>query len=169
MAQPNPVQGWFQAIDTDRSGHLDGKEIQKALQMGGLNFELTDIDAMLRAFDTQGNRSLDLAEFTRLHEFLTSVSQSFQYFDQDRSGSLAGAEVHRALQHAGFQLDDAVVQVMMKKHDPDRSGSMSLPEFIKMTLFLQSCVRAFSAFDPQRRGKVEFTFPQFVYAASHVA
>lgn len=28
------------------------------------------------------------------------------------------------------------------------------------TLFLQSCVRAFSAFDPQRRGKAEFTFAQ---------
>lgn len=60
----------------------DATEIQRALQMGGLHFDLTDIDAMLKAFDTEGNRVLDLNEFTRLHEFLTTVSQSFQQHDQ---------------------------------------------------------------------------------------
>lgn len=51
---------------------------------------------------------------------------------QDRSGSLAQGEVKAALQHAGFALDDAVVGVMVQRHDPDHSGTMNLPEFIKL-------------------------------------
>lgn len=35
------------------------------------------------------------------------------------------------------------------RHDPDKKGAMSMSEFIRLTLFLQSCVRSFSAFDPQ--------------------
>jgi len=34
---------WFESIDTDRSGHLDAKELQRALALGNLNFTLTDV------------------------------------------------------------------------------------------------------------------------------
>lgn len=55
---------------------------------------------MLRAFDAQGNRSLDLTEFTRLHEFLSTVSASFQYFDQVRQDVYSRRNTtNHALQH----------------------------------------------------------------------
>ena len=39
-AQQSALQQWFQAVDTDRSGRISTQELQKALQMGGLNFSL---------------------------------------------------------------------------------------------------------------------------------
>lgn len=70
--------------------------------------------------------------------------------------------------HAGFNLDPPVVTAMMTRHDPDNNKAMSLDEFIRMCLFLQSCVRTFTAFDPQRTGRVTLDFGQFVYAAAHI-
>ncbi len=58
---------------------------------------------------------------------------------------------------------------MMSRHDPDNSGTLSLDEYIRMCLFLQSCVRTFTAFDQQRTGRITLDFNQWVYAASHVA
>uniref|UniRef100_A0A7S0X1H2 EF-hand domain-containing protein n=1 Tax=Chlamydomonas leiostraca TaxID=1034604 RepID=A0A7S0X1H2_9CHLO len=165
----DPLIGWFNSIDTDKSGELDANELQRALALGNLQFGLTDVDAMVRAFDTTGRRKLNLQEFSRLHAFLTSVQNSFAYFDQDRSRTLASNEVNQALRHAGFNLDPPVVQAMMSRHDPDNNNQMSLDEFIRMCLFLQSCVRTFSAFDAQRTGRITLDFGQFVYAASHIA
>lgn len=38
-----PSLQWFASIDTDRSGHLDARELQRALAMGNLNFNLSDV------------------------------------------------------------------------------------------------------------------------------
>lgn len=163
------IASFFTAIDTDRSGFLDAKELQKALAMGNLNFGLTDIDQMVRAFDVKGSRNLNIQEFCKLHEFLGSVTLSFNYFDSNKSQALNLDSVVKALQHAGFTMDPPVVQAMFKKHDPNNSNTLSLDEFIRLCLFLQSCVRTFGAFDAQRTGRVTLDFNQFVYAASHIS
>uniref|UniRef100_A0A7R9V5W6 EF-hand domain-containing protein n=1 Tax=Chlamydomonas euryale TaxID=1486919 RepID=A0A7R9V5W6_9CHLO len=124
---------------------------------------------MVRAFDTRGSRSLNVQEFQKLHEFLNSVTASFNYFDADRSRALTLSETVNALRHAGFNMDPPVVQAMFKRHDPNNSGTLSLDEYIRLCLFLQSCVRTFSAFDAQRAGRITLDFNQFVYAGSHIA
>eukprot|EP00879_Flechtneria_rotunda_P033938 GHRR01037853.1.p1 GENE.GHRR01037853.1~~GHRR01037853.1.p1 ORF type:complete len:129 (-),score=20.24 GHRR01037853.1:216-602(-) len=95
------LKAWFDAIDTDRSGRLDAKELQRALALGNLNFGLNDVDQMVRAFDTSNARSLGYEEFQRLHIFLVNVQNSFQTFDRDRSGKLTPDEVTNALRQAG--------------------------------------------------------------------
>ncbi|GIL47881.1 hypothetical protein Vafri_4511 [Volvox africanus] len=168
MTMPN-IQQWFASIDIDRSGELDVNELQRALSLGNLNFGVSDVDQMIRAFDTRGRRRLSFQEFQRLHEFLVNIQSSFEYFDADRSRTLQVNEVQQALRHAGFQLDNPVLAAMMSRHDPDNSGTLTLDEYIRMCLFLQSCVRTFTAFDPQRSGQIRLDFNQWVYAASHVA
>lgn len=39
---------WFGSVDTDRSGQIDVKELQRALAMGGLNFSLAVVAHMIR-------------------------------------------------------------------------------------------------------------------------
>jgi len=55
-------------------------------------------------------------EFAKLHSFLTSVQQSFTYFDRDRSNTLEINEVLQALKHAG-----ASVCVGCQSSSPDIS------------------------------------------------
>ncbi|KAG1662375.1 hypothetical protein FOA52_006637 [Chlamydomonas sp. UWO 241] len=168
-ADPNAVAMWFRSIDTDGSGFLDARELQQALAKGNLHYGLTDTDTMVRAFDTRGSRSLSTAEFQKLHEFLNSVTSSFNYFDTDRSRALSANEVISALKHAGFHMDPPVVQAMFKRHDPNNTNTLSLDEYIRLCLFLQSCVRTFGAFDTGRSGRITLDFNQFVYAGSHIA
>eukprot|EP00882_Tetradesmus_deserticola_P001849 GHRQ01001983.1.p2 GENE.GHRQ01001983.1~~GHRQ01001983.1.p2 ORF type:complete len:170 (+),score=46.16 GHRQ01001983.1:152-661(+) len=167
MGDPQ-LQAWFDAIDIDHSGRLDSKELQRALAMGNLHYGLNDVDQMVRAFDVGRSRSLDFSDFCRLHYFLVNVQNSFQTFDRDRSGRLTPDEVEHALQQAGFQLDGPAMMAMISKFDPDNSGSLSLDEYIRTCLFLQTAARTFDAFDPERSGQVHLRFNQFVYAASHV-
>jgi hypothetical protein len=43
---------------------------------------------MVRAFDSNASRTLGFDEFTRLHNFLINVQQSFHTHDKDKSGRL---------------------------------------------------------------------------------
>jgi len=169
MAAPDPVVvSWFQSVDTNNGGTVDAAELQRALALGGLNYDTTCTGVMIRAFDSSGKGALNLEEFTRLHHFLTSVNQSFYTFDSDRSGQLSTSEVHNALQQAGFKMDPPVLAAALKRHDTSKSGNLHLTEYIQLCLMLQNCHRAFAAFDPQRTGKIALSFNQFVYAFNSV-
>eukprot|EP00884_Botryococcus_braunii_P016618 jgi/Botrbrau1/363/Bobra.110_2s0020.1 len=162
------LREWFNAIDVDRSGELDAAELQRALALGNLHFSLAVIAHMIRVHDPDRSGTISYAEFERLHTFLTSQMQHFQDLDMNKDGQLSSTEVMRALGQTGFQLDQAAFDALFRAFDPDRSGSLGLAEFIALSLFMQSAVATFSAFDPQKHGRVVFDFNQWVYAAANV-
>jgi Ca2+-binding EF-hand superfamily protein len=84
----------------------------------------------VRAFDTRGKQKLNLQEFTRLHTFLTSIQATFVYFDRDRSQTLQSSEVIAALKHAGFTLDQPVVDSLLARHHGAKG--LQLDEFIRL-------------------------------------
>lgn len=75
--------------------------------------------------------------------------------------------MHSALTHAGFRLDGPAFDCVFTTFDPDSTGTLSLAEFIGMSVFLQACSLTFSAFDASKTGRVTLDFSQFVYAASN--
>ena len=166
-ATPEQLRAWFDAIDRNRNGALAAVELQNALQLGGLNFSLATVAHIIRIHDRTGKGAIAFADFSRLHEFLTNVQHSFEYFDKDKSGSLSYDEIFAALQHAGYTLERQALQAVFQRFDPARSGALGLAEFLALTLFLRSATATFNAFDPQRTGVVRLSFNQFLYAASH--
>ena len=52
---------WFSSIDTDRSGKLDVFELQRALAMGGLNFSLKTVQALMRLHDRDHGGTIEFA------------------------------------------------------------------------------------------------------------
>lgn len=169
MAQESKamLQQWFQSVDTDRSGQISVTELQRALALGNLNFSLATVAHMIRLHDRDQTGSISFAEFESLHLFLTNMRQSFQFFDADRSGQLDLNEIHQAVTRAGFELDQHAFYATCKAFDPDRTGKLGEPEFIALTLFLQSCKGIFGVFDTNRTNSVSFNFAQFVYAAAN--
>ncbi|CAD7704399.1 unnamed protein product [Ostreobium quekettii] len=136
--------------------------------MGNLRFSLSTVAHMIRVHDQNRSGAIDFAEFKNLHEFLVSMQNSFNYFDRDRGGTLSPDEIYQAVSHAGFHLDQHAFYSMVRAFDPDRTGQLELAEFIAMTLFLKSCAATFGAYDPQRTGRVQFDFNQFIYACANV-
>lgn len=166
-APSEQLQQWFLAIDKDKNGRLTATELQSALQLGGLNFSLSTVAHIIRIHDRANRGSITFDEFTKLHEFLTNVQASFDYFDHDRSNSLSYDEIHSALSHAGYQLDRPALQAVFVRFDPGRSGALDLTSFLALTLFLRSATATFNAFDPQRTGTIQVSFNQFLFAAAH--
>lgn len=161
------LRQWFDAIDRDKNGQLTAVELQAALSLGGLNFSLATVAHIIRIHDRRNSGTISFEEFAKLHEFLTNVQQSFEYFDQDRSNSLSYDEIYNALTHAGYQLDRPALQAVFQRFDPTRSGALCLAEFLALTLFLRSSTATFNAFDPERSGTVKLSFNQFLFATAH--
>lgn len=162
------LQQWFKAIDRDSNGTLDAAELQRALALGNLHFSLQAVAHMIRMHDTKQDGTVNFVEFEKLHNFLTSMQKSFVQYDQDKSGELDMREVQQALSSAGFMLDQPAFAALFTAFDPDKSGSLCLPEYIGLTLFLQSATATFTAFDAQRTGRITLDFNQWVYAASNI-
>lgn len=161
------LRQWFDAVDRDRSGQISAKELQTALAMGNLKFSLATVAQMIKIHDVDSTGCISFQEFERLHDFLTTMQQTFSYFDQDKGGSLSLDEIYRAMTHAGFKLDRTAFTAVVAAFDPDRNAQLGMPEFIAMTLFLKSCACIFTAFDPQQTGKITLDMNQFYYAAAN--
>lgn len=166
-ATPQQLQQWFKAIDRDNNGQLDVFELQRALALGNLHFSLQLVAHLIRLYDTGNRGSVGQDEFVKLHQFLTSVQSTFTKFDEDHSGDLDKQEVFKALTAAGFHLEMPAFEAMFSAYDPDRSETLSMPEYIGLTLFLSSATNAFQAFDTMQAGRVMFDYSQFIYAASN--
>lgn len=58
LKRPSVAAGWVLDTDTNRSGTLDVMELQKALALGGLNFSLKTVQAMMRLHDKDGSGNI---------------------------------------------------------------------------------------------------------------
>ena len=60
------LKGAFQYVDVNRSGTIDVKELQRALDVMGVHVDLAQAKGVMARYDVDRNSSLDLAEFARL-------------------------------------------------------------------------------------------------------
>ena len=160
----------FLATDIDQNGEVSAFELQRMLAVGGLVFSLQTVVQIVSLHSPRDKGSLNFDEFRAVKQFLSNIQASFQYFDASRTGKLTKSEVLRALHHAGFgHVDEGAIKASCQAFDPDRSNSLSLDQYIAMTLFLLGAKRAFDAFaaqQPNAGGRITVDFNQFVYAAS---
>lgn len=160
----------FLATDIDQNGEVSAFELQRMLAVGGLVFSLQTVVQIVNLHSPRDKGSLTFDEFRAVKQFLSNIQASFQYFDASRTGKLTKSEVLRALHHAGFgHVDEGAIKASCQAFDPDRSNSLSLDQYIAMTLFLLGAKRAFDAFaaqQPNAGGRITVDFNQFVYAAS---
>jgi Ca2+-binding EF-hand superfamily protein len=92
--QQGNVQQLFQAVDTDHSGQIDVGELQRALSSGGYHqFQVRTASLLIRMFDQNRSQTIGFSEFQGLWNYLTQWKQSFDQFDQDRSGSIDHQEL----------------------------------------------------------------------------
>merc|ERR1712110_475180 len=65
------VQQWFNAVDSDRSGQIDAKELQKALVNGNWsNFSEEACRMMIEMFDKEKKYSINIHEFGALFQYI---------------------------------------------------------------------------------------------------
>ena len=169
-AQQPALQQWFQAVDTDRSGRISTQELQKALQMGGLNFSLKLVASLVRMHDADKTNTLSFAEFCEMQTYLTRLQQTFS---QCAGGGqqLQLQQTQSALSTLGYNLDmqpDGAFYKIVQSYDFTMNGSVGLDSFIAMNIQLKNAQKMFNLFDAQRTGRVTMDFNQYVWTLAQL-
>merc|ERR1719290_739694 len=77
------VQQWFNAVDSDRSGQIEAKELQKALVNGNWsNFSEEACRMMIEMFDTNMSGTIDVNELEKLFSYVNQWKAMFEALDK---------------------------------------------------------------------------------------
>lgn len=88
------VQSWFNAVDKDRSGQINAKELQAALINGqGKNFSDQACNLMIGMFDKNKKGTIDVQEFQQLYTYINQWLAVFKNYDRDQSGHIEEGEL----------------------------------------------------------------------------
>ncbi|KAG8226317.1 hypothetical protein J437_LFUL011430 [Ladona fulva] len=126
------IQGWFSAVDQDRSGKITAKELQGALMNGqGKNFSEAACTLMIGMFDKDKSGTIDAFEFQSLYNYINQWLNVFRTYDRDGSGSIEENELTQALQQMGYRFTPEFVKNLLARCDPVKHKTMTVDQFIK--------------------------------------
>ncbi|KAF9932608.1 Alpha-1 3/1 6-mannosyltransferase alg-2 [Linnemannia zychae] len=155
-AVQSSLMAWFDAVDTDHSGSLSCEELQRAL----MNVET--VRMMMNMFDRDNDGTISFNEFIGLWNYIEKWKQCFQVYDLDGSGTIDSMELQKALQGFGYNLSEAIVQLIVTKYDVRGRGDISFDNFVQSCVTIQTLTNAFRRIDVAGTGVVTMTYEQFL-------
>jgi Ca2+-binding EF-hand superfamily protein len=85
-------------------------------------------------FDRDGNGNIDFNEFCSLHAYLTQMKGAFYNIDTDKSGFLDLQEIERAVQQAGYRLQQGILFKIVRQFDTTKQNKLSFDGYIKVSV-----------------------------------
>lgn len=160
----NPeVQQWFNAVDRDRSGAINAKELQAALVNGqGKNFSDSACALMIGMFDHDKSGTIDVNEFQQLYAYINQWLTVFRTYDRDQSGNIEEAELAQALQQMGFRFSPDFITLLIKKSDLQSHRVMTVDQFIVVCVQIQKFTEEFRKRDTNMAGTITIGFEDFL-------
>jgi Ca2+-binding EF-hand superfamily protein len=115
---------------------------------------------MMNMFDRDGSGSITFNEFIGLWNYIEKWKACFQNYDLDGSGTIDGHELQQALRGFGYNLSDAMVQMVVTKYDVRGRGDISFDNFVQSCVTIQALTESFRRYDTQGVGIVTMTYEQ---------
>ncbi|XP_060516457.1 peflin isoform X2 [Cylas formicarius] len=160
------VQGWFQTVDKDRSGHINWEELQSALVNGqGQHFSDVACKLMIGMFDRDKTGTIDIYEFQQLYTYINQWLAVFKMYDRDQSGSIEEPELSEALQQMGFRFSPEFIKFLIERSDLKNHKLMSVDQFIVVCVQIQRFTEAFRVKDTDMKGSITLGFEEFLSIA----
>lgn len=161
---PNIYQ-WFIAVDTDRSGRINDKELLQALgNAPWARFSSETCRIMISMFDRDSTGTIDVQEFQGLFNYITQWRGIFDQYDRDRSGAVDANELNGMLSQMGYRLTPQFYQTLVYRYDPQRKQSLNFDNFIQACLLLKTSTDVFRVKDTQQRGVIQLTYEEYLSA-----
>ncbi|KAL4591725.1 hypothetical protein LXL04_004696 [Taraxacum kok-saghyz] len=155
----------FQMVDSDRSGFIDAKELQRALSSGYQQFSLRTIRLLMFLFGNSADpHRIGPKEFAELWSCLGQWRGIFERFDRDRSGKIDLAELRDALYSLGFAIPPTVLQLLISKYD-DQSGrraDLSFDSFVECGMIVKGLTEKFKEKDTRYTGSATLSYETFM-------
>ena len=156
------VQQWFNAVDQDRSGQIDFKELQRALVNGNWsNFSEEACRMMVDMFDRDKTGQINIQEFASLYGYINQWKALFESIDRDRSGFIEHAELTQAFQQMGYRFTPTFVQNILAKYD-SRTRRLTLDNFIVVCVQIKRLTDSFRSRDREMRGQAMMQYEDFI-------
>ncbi|CAG5120398.1 unnamed protein product [Candidula unifasciata] len=160
------VQQWFMSVDTDRSGRITARELQRALvNTNWTQFNDETCRLMIGMFDKDFSGTIDLYEFQALWHYIQQWKQTFDRYDINRSGSIEGPELQQAFMTMGYNVSPQFVQTIVIKFDHFGRRCLTLDNFIQACVMLKSLTDAFRQRDTTMSGYVRLSYEDFMSLA----
>jgi len=166
-APPQPqvepqIAQWFNAVDQDRSGQIDAKELQRALVNGNWShFSEEACRMMIDMFDRDKSGQINMQEFGALFAYINQWKGLFESIDRDRSGFIEQGEFSEALTKMGYRFSPTFVQNLLGKYD-QRTRRLTLDNFIVASVQIKRLTDSFRSRDKEMRGSATLTYEDFI-------
>ncbi|XP_077989345.1 uncharacterized protein LOC144443678 [Glandiceps talaboti] len=129
----------FGKFDVDGNGKIDSKELGNVLKSLGQNPSESDVEELIKKFDTDESGTVEVEEFVKLMAPMVKfpkceedVRASFKVFDVDGSGYITADELRHVKAILGSSLSDEEVEAKMTKMDKDGDGKIQYEEFLQL-------------------------------------
>jgi len=130
----------FRAMDLNGDGKLSKDEIKQGYDTHfGKALGDEEIDEMFAKVDTDGSGEIEYSEFViatmNEKDILSNnkLQTAFKMFDKDGGGSISTDEIKQVLSFSQ-NLDQAVIDAIIKQVDANGDGEISFDEFAEMML-----------------------------------
>ena len=97
---------------------------------------------MLAMLDTDRSGKLNLEEFEVLMGDIYKWKAAFKQYDRNNEGRLSAYELREALNAAGYQLNNKVLNALMHRYG-SRDGTMAFDDFIMCAVRIRTMIEAF--------------------------
>jgi len=161
MGDPQ-VAEWFNAVDTDRSGQIDAKELQGALMNGNMSkFSEEACRMMIDLYDNDKTGQININEFGALFNFINQWKASFEALDTGKVGTLDEQAFTQSLGNSGFRFSPQFISNLLVKFSP-RERRITLDNFIVANVQIRRLTDSFRTRDTQMNGTANLQYEDFV-------
>ena len=122
-------------------GTIDADELGTVMRSMGHQPTEEEIEDMINEADTDGNGTIDFAEFIEMMPKASArdsdnaeedMLEAFKVFDSDGNGLISSEELKQIMFNLGEKLTEEEVEEMVKEADIDGDGEINYEEFVRM-------------------------------------
>ncbi|KAM9308097.1 sorcin [Gastrophryne carolinensis] len=158
--QQDPMYGYFVQI-AGQDGQIDADELQRCLTQAGFSgsykpFNLETCRLMIAMLDRDMSGKMGFNEFKELGMVLNGWKQNFMSVDSDRSGTVDGMELQRALGAMGYRLSPQAINIITRRFSTH--GRITFDDYIACCVKLRALTDTFRRRDAAQQGMVTFQY-----------
>ncbi|NXU60093.1 CPNS2 protein, partial [Turnix velox] len=124
-------------------------------------FSLDTCRSMVAVMDNDTNGKLGFEEFKYLWNNIKKWQCVYKQYDTHHSGTVGRAQLPGALKAAGFQLNEQLCQVVVRRYAGE-DGSMDFNSWISCLVRLDSMFRVFKSLDRDGDGRIKMNIEDWL-------
>ncbi|XP_073426223.1 calpain small subunit 1-like [Dendrobates tinctorius] len=117
-------------------------------------FSIDTCRSMVAVMDSDGTGKLGFEEFKYLWNNIKKWQCIYKEYDTKGTGYIPADSMPRAVQAAGFQLNEQLHQLLIRRY-ADSNGNVNFDSFISSLVRMDCMFRAFKALDREGNGQVQ--------------